>query len=43
MLVTAMMVMIVMMMIVMVMLCKCDVGKLLDDPVMILRTDPQGG
>ena len=38
MLVTAMMVMIVM-----VMLCKCDVGKLLDDPVMILRTDPQGG
>ena len=27
----------------MVMLCKCDVGKLLDDPVMILRTDPQGG
>jgi len=36
--------MIVMMMIVilvtmMVMLCKCDVGKLLDDPVMILRTE----
>ena len=39
-----MMVMIVMTIIVivvtmMVMLCKCDVGKLLDDPVMILRTD----
>ena len=34
-----MMVMIVMVMMMMVMLCKCDVGKLLDDPVMILRTD----
>ena len=43
MMVTTMMVMIVMVVTMMVMLCKCDVGKLLDDPVMILRTDPQGG
>ena len=37
--VVTMMVMIVMVVMMMVMLCKCDVGKLLDDPVMILRTD----
>ena len=43
MMVTAIMVKIVMVVTMMVMLCKCDVGKLLDDPVMILRTDPQGG
>ena len=33
------MVVIVMVVTMMVMLCKCDVGKLLDDPVMILRTE----
>ena len=37
--VVTMMVMIVMVVMMMVMLCKCDVGKLLDDPVMILRTE----
>ena len=39
MMLTTMMMMIVMVMTMMVMLCKCDVGKLLDDPVMILRTE----